>query len=265
MGKKKRTGKCHICGEIRELTFEHIPPRSAFNSGNAKIYDYMDIHESGNNCWDFTGLKYTPYQKGVGKYTLCARCNNNVGTWYVVDYANFVMNLHNAIKGHSFSQDEGLLVYAKDIYPLRIIKSVLAMFCSLNHENFADCHNIRKFLLNKTEKDLGGNCGVSMYLSNGSIMKQLPLSVIGKHDINYPYTSFRTVSEITWLPCGYIFDTDRANNKENIDITDFSKFGYNEKIDMEIKLLAREVNTTFPVDFRSKQQILEQAATEDTE
>jgi hypothetical protein len=31
MGKRTRTGKCHICGNTGQLSFEHVPPESAFN------------------------------------------------------------------------------------------------------------------------------------------------------------------------------------------------------------------------------------------
>src|SRR3954464_9989506 len=27
----QRLGQCHICGEVGPLTFEHVPPRGAFN------------------------------------------------------------------------------------------------------------------------------------------------------------------------------------------------------------------------------------------
>jgi len=32
-------GVCHICGKYCELTFEHIPPKQAFNWQRAKIYN----------------------------------------------------------------------------------------------------------------------------------------------------------------------------------------------------------------------------------
>ena len=254
MSKNKRVGICHICGENRELTFEHIPPRSVFNSENSKLYNAIDLHMSGNDMWDFTGLKYKQHQKGVGRYTLCSQCNNDIGSWYVVEYAKFIMRLYNAVMGHSFRQDDQFVVYATDIYPLRIIKSVVAMFCSLNHDRFASLHDIRNFLLNKEQKGINGEYGISMYFSLGCINKQLPLSVIG-----YSNNRTRAVSEITWYPFGYVYDADKNYNTENFDITDFSKYGYNEKADININLIAREVNTSFPVDYRSKEQVIGQS------
>ena len=36
---KNHYGKCHICGKEGKLTFEHIPPRKAFNWHGAKVYN----------------------------------------------------------------------------------------------------------------------------------------------------------------------------------------------------------------------------------
>jgi len=43
-GKRVR-GICHICGKHRDLSFEHVPPQSAFNNSNSvvvlKAVDWM--------------------------------------------------------------------------------------------------------------------------------------------------------------------------------------------------------------------------------
>jgi len=256
--KKNRVGICHICGNHKELTFEHIPPKSVFNADNVRLYQYIDIHAAGNDCWDFSGVRYKQHQRGVGGYTLCEQCNNDIGAWYVVDYADFIIRLYSAIKKHSFKQNDEFVVYANDIYPLRIFKSILAMFCSLNSDKFVDMHNIRKMLLNREEKGVAGDYGIAMYFAIGNIIKQLPISVIASTDTHNFTSTIRTVSEITWFPFGYIFDAKRENNPRDFDITDFSQYGYDEKADISIELITREVNTPFPVDFRSKKQVIEQ-------
>ena len=30
--KQKHIGKCNLCGEVQQLSFEHVPPKSAFNN-----------------------------------------------------------------------------------------------------------------------------------------------------------------------------------------------------------------------------------------
>lgn len=89
---EKIIGKCALCGRDCELTFEHIPPRKAFNwipektiSGEQLICSLTD---SNRMPWDFSGLKYQNDQKGMGAYTLCQTCNNNTGTWYGDEYVD---------------------------------------------------------------------------------------------------------------------------------------------------------------------------------
>lgn len=58
---------CRLCGELKEMTFEHIPPRSAFND-NQKLFTSIQDHLDGH--------RYKKYPRGIGKYSLCQECNN---------------------------------------------------------------------------------------------------------------------------------------------------------------------------------------------
>ena len=41
--------RCHICGEIKRMTFEHIPPKSSGNSTPAKIITGEQIIQMAEN------------------------------------------------------------------------------------------------------------------------------------------------------------------------------------------------------------------------
>ena len=43
MSEETHCGICHICGEYGKLSFEHIPPKNAFNAKRAKVYDGNEI------------------------------------------------------------------------------------------------------------------------------------------------------------------------------------------------------------------------------
>jgi len=45
MLEKCKEGKCRICGKIGPLTYEHVPPRKAFNSNKALVYYGREILE----------------------------------------------------------------------------------------------------------------------------------------------------------------------------------------------------------------------------
>ena len=66
----KHGGKCKLCGELKALTFEHVPPKRAFNSVPVMYYSFDEAikamaGENGRMPWDFTGLKGEKQQNGI--------------------------------------------------------------------------------------------------------------------------------------------------------------------------------------------------------
>ena len=77
---KKVFGRCRLCGNEGRLSFEHVPPRAAFNDRPILLYKFDEILDLGPD--DTPPEGGTVQQKGAGAYTLCERCNNNTGSWY---------------------------------------------------------------------------------------------------------------------------------------------------------------------------------------
>ena len=46
MARQEHTGICHICGEYKKLTYEHIPPEAAFNSQRRKMSTVKELMEN---------------------------------------------------------------------------------------------------------------------------------------------------------------------------------------------------------------------------
>ena len=104
MPKQEHCGVCHICGKYGKLSYEHIPPQSAFNNVKRKVSTLEESlkDETENRApWDIEGLKYQQFQKGIGFYTLCESCNNNTGSWYANAYSSIARevayNLHKSM------------------------------------------------------------------------------------------------------------------------------------------------------------------------
>lgn len=81
------------------------------------------------------------------------------------DYVGFVNTMamiffhlnDKGVKSGSFRID--------DIYPLRIFKAVMTMFCDINHDCFGD-ERLRQFLIDKESTDFDSKkYTVSMYLN----------------------------------------------------------------------------------------------------
>jgi len=136
--KKKKTGICHLCGGYGELTFEHIPPRSAFNKTPVHVTEGIDvIGENG----DLDEIKGIIYQGGYGKNTLCEKCNNNTGSWYGPAYADWVWQG----LGYLLEDVNDPILYVPfRIFPLKVIKQILCMFFSTNGPRFGIVNGLLK-------------------------------------------------------------------------------------------------------------------------
>ena len=66
----KHPGQCKICGQMKELTAEHIPPKHAFNSTNVMVLPFEEVMKTmagaeGRMPWDTKGLKGTVLQGDI--------------------------------------------------------------------------------------------------------------------------------------------------------------------------------------------------------
>lgn len=121
-------GICHICGKECELTFEHIPPKKAFNWHQARIYNgYEALSKSQGGP-----ARYINSQQGMGKYSLCKDCNNLTGAWYAPAYSKFALDVIKSLQNNEPLTHGDVVTYTfKGAPPLQIVKQIVAMFCSL--------------------------------------------------------------------------------------------------------------------------------------
>lgn len=260
---KQYQGKCALCGKETTLTFEHIPPRAAFNSHGAKpvsgteIFKEEVVNDPNRMPWDTEGLRYSNQQQGMGKYSLCQECNNKTGSWYGDAYVYFAKVVNAAIKEYSLITDGTLGI--KDVYPLRIIKQIASMFCSVNRPDDPKLDGLREFVLDKERVGLDKSLyKICLYLTNSTLTKQTGMMVMIKEDSNQIYTM--AVSEIVAYPFGLLlyFDPVEGREYQGVDITCFSDKTYEECCTIEMPWELREMNSLFPEDFRSREEIEKQ-------
>jgi hypothetical protein len=72
-------GTCHLCGTYGPLSFEHVPPKSAFNDRPVLLGSIDDVWDAD---LDDTKLRGKIQQRGAGSYTLCGWCNSFTGRTY---------------------------------------------------------------------------------------------------------------------------------------------------------------------------------------
>lgn len=252
---KKHPGICALCRkQFDDLTFEHIPPRAAFNASPAKPVTGKGLLEDDRMPWDTTGLPYKNQQQGMGEYSLCHACNNNTGSWYGDEYIIVARVIHYILSKPVRSNCQAIGI--REIHPLRFIKQVLSMFCSIN--NFEDnrIDTIRKFVLDKDAVGLDkSKYKVCMYLTKSYLMKYAPLSVVLR--IGGAKSESIALTEITAYPLGFIvyFDPTDTFDYKGLDITHFADCQYDDIADIEIPLCIYEMNDIFPTYYRSQDEI----------
>ena len=158
MAKRKSVyGKCRICGREGKLSFEHVPPRAAYNKKTVIEYTV----ESWIRRQSTKGKQQ---QGGIGKYTLCQKCNADTGSWYGSEYVRWadmafdVLRILNK-KPDVFAGRGIIAVTLKDVYPLRFLKQVITCLFSVvgvsPESHFAENNpNLQRFILNKYQTRL---------------------------------------------------------------------------------------------------------------
>lgn len=262
---KSKIGQCHLCGEKTELTYEHVPPRKAFNEHRTLLYFGKDVigQDIGQDKfpWDFSGLKGQQRQRGIGWYTLCGKCNNDTGGWYGKAFVDFT---YQGYRRHKELLDQENLISRQwvsvnffQIYPLRIIKQIITMFFSINNPNLSVVHpELRSLVLSRGKQGISSEkFGIYLYLLLGGITRYVGIASILqlKNTGNF----IRVLSEFSAPPFGYVLEINPKSKEEYCDITFFANnFRYDQKVDLSLKMPVYECNTYFPADYRTKKEVI---------
>ena len=256
----KHPGYCKLCGQFKELTFEHVPPKKAFNSSAVRVFPFDEVIKlytcsDGRMPWDISGLKGKIQQKGGGNYYLCRECNNNTGSWYIEEYTTLANTLNQMIRSNSLIKGNAYSFKILQMHPLRILKAVMTMFCDINHNCFGD-DSLRQFLLQKESQNFDANkYSVYMFLTSPNMSRLNEIMA----QYNLKDGSTVLASEIIVYPMGFALYINKPENFKPIGlcINDFCKFSYNHKCEVGFTNIPYiEINSQFPLDYRTKEQIL---------
>ena len=232
---------CAICQSYTEMTFEHIPPRSAFNNIGIHTQNLEEaLKQNGRYSWQ---------KRGAGEYSLCKNCNASTGGWYGEAYKDW------DFQGYSFLLNERArngMFLSFNIYPLRVIKQIISMFASSCGAGWMSSRpEISKWLLNPDhsgfpDKNLRLYMGI---MENGSTLARqtgmMASLVLGK--------GVSVVSEISFPPFVYILGQNVEYIDPNArlhDITSFAEETFKTKRDYYIPLDKLPVHTNL-ADFGS--------------
>ena len=250
MSKKKRVrvGECHICGERGQLSFEHVPNRAAYN--RATIIEY--------SCEDMLlqrqAARKRIVQGGVGRYTLCERCNNNTGHWYGGEYTKWARACFDFLAA---CQAAGTVpgeaaVTLHNVYPLRFIKQVVVCFFSVAPGLRHTHPQLVQYVLGKEENRLPEGCRFFLNFYHGPKLRRWPIA--GKITVAYGNgrlipLSGSVLSEITHPPFALIM-ADETGFVGAGEITGFTRYEYDQVENVTLNLRVIRGESLLPGSFQ---------------
>lgn len=260
MSKQKQPiGQCRLCGKVLPLTFEHVPPHGAGNSGKVRQVTGDDLLQSLRDGrdqmpWDMTRLHSRESQKGKGGYYLCQACNNNTGRWYATEYVKFVNGIVACIRSLKEGYTGVHFESCTPVYPLRVFKQIMVMMLDVNPHGLND-DNLVQYLLNKDERGFDKKkYQVYAYLYDGPVERLNGLMF----NWNIKTGTIITTSEVASWPIGFTLYIDPPDGykAEGCNITNMADYGYDDQAKLLFYLPRLEGNTPISADFRSKSEII---------
>jgi len=245
-------GICRICGNLEDLTFEHIPPKSAFNKGRVRSISLKDW--LGRGDLDYTGGWIQ--QRGMGDEVLCGRCNSFLGREYVLEYREWA-RWGMGVLSIAPTDAQAVVATIPRRRPLRFLKQCVAMVMGTNAPGFAEIHPaLQKFVLDVNEKNLPDKYDVYLTLFRGP--RARTTGVAGNIDL-YRGTT-RVMSEVAFPPFGIIMAFDSPPPETAFGrINPLRQFGPDDVADVRLELLIGEGHTPFPGDYRTRDEVERQA------
>jgi hypothetical protein len=264
MSKKKPViDHCRTCGTLAQMSWEHVPPKAA---PNKRTHIRLTFEEMVNLGLD--DVPKGPQQQGGVQYpTICGKCNNRFGLLYVPALLEWYWGcrwiLHQVIeRGYSGAQ-----FGAGDVYPLRIIKGVVAMFMATNPVRFRSepiGAALADFLKDEYATGLLEGVRFFTYLNHKGRLRYIPLSILIsgvtqestlEDIVGGPQLR---ISEITYPPLGFVMTIGPVGTLDPrlYEINYFADFGYDEQTTISANLPLLETHHHMaPNDYRTYAEI----------
>jgi hypothetical protein len=256
MAKRKIRDHCWVCGQFRTLTFEHVPPKKAFNNQRVEVCSVED--------WLYRqpGVSVSGrWQKATGLVATCAGCNNNTGAWYggefvawVLRAADILARLPSPAAMDQVPQRIVVTATFPAVAPLLFLKQVVYMILATNGPDFGRLNpDLRQFVLDKEMVGLPPRYHFHLGLLWGPNARQV--GAAGKIDIFKGQNA--VLAEVAFAPFSYVLRIgDRLDSLPPCDISGFSRYKPDERLDLELTLLVGFCHAPLACDYRSMAAIL---------
>jgi hypothetical protein len=246
-------GICRLCGENTDLSYEHVPPRVAFNKNTRYTSVPFGEYIKQENPLDFKprGKKR---QGGIGYNSFCRKCNSFLGSNYVPSYDRWAKAGYQVL---SKSELARIKYKVYDLEPLKILKQIISMFLAINDTWYLESYpELAEFVKDKNSNFLPEKFKVFTYLNSNGNVRYINHNVVG----DFNSGSIINCSEITFPPYGYVLTFGDPDQKieYQTDITKFKDFDFNQKKTLEFDMFQLPTHVNIALDYRAKEQVKSQ-------
>ena len=243
MAARKVCGRCHICGTDGPLSFEHVPPHSAFNDQPviAATLEAAMKNGPGRICHGKV------QQRGMGQHTLCRSCNSMTGSLYVPEFAEWC---RQAMAVPVACDQSVVTIQWSNLRPLVVAKELVAMFLSVLPAKFSRSP-LPSFVLDMHTRGLHSDYRLFVYRIRSETFRWVPLATrVRDHQAIW-------MSEISFPPLGYLMTIKgESPDPRLVDITAFADHSFDHTQDFRADLAILETHLPLPGDYRTKAEIL---------
>jgi hypothetical protein len=253
MARTRTQGDCHLCGTRSPLSFEHVPPRAAFNDLPVITRPFEDDFNLNSS----TKRNGHISQRGMGAYTLCQSCNNKTGAWYARDFSAWCYQGMNVLIRTDYKPK---LIYLHYTFPLRVLKQIYTMAFSSNSSGWRKLHpELEQFVLDPSRRWLNPKYRTFVYYNvEGTLRQAGNYMAMVKLDKGGDVIQ---VTETSFPPFGYVVTTNGTKPDTRLfEITHFRRYSYDEIEVAPLYLPVLPTHLPIPLDYRTREEIAEQAA-----
>ena len=260
--------RCRLCGQVGDLTKEHLPPKSSGNKERLHMLTFDDwLHDKLDANPE---MNHKTEQVGVFGYTICRTCNTLTGINYGNEYKDWTERAKKIINGFepgtlaSLNQLEGPFGWevtfgSKEDGPVRpgaFVRQVLSCMCSLSGSwNLAGRYpELRRIILEQSKEPLpaGLELGFSLYVGPKIRTMGPQLRVDLKTE------TWRWCQEIAYPPFAFLFviASNKANPGLGLMMHDWTTLGPDEKQHFTGTVELGFGWSPYPGDYRSEAAII---------
>ncbi|MEA2512222.1 MAG: hypothetical protein QOJ59_1709 [Thermomicrobiales bacterium] len=195
--------------------------------------------------------------RGAGAFTLCEDCNKKTGAWYVNHFAKWCYQGADVLVRSNFNPK---LIYLHYILPLPVIKQLYVMVFSVNSARWREKHpELEQFVGDPRRRWLNPKYRAFVYYNVEGCYRNVG-SGMAVLDLNRGNRVLQ-VTEISFPPFGYVVTWDGScPDPQLCEITHFCRYDYDEFEVAPLYLPVLPTHENFPLDYRTRKQIDDQAA-----